>query len=130
MNKNKMILKDGTVIELEAGASLAALQVTSDDRAAMLSKWEKMTEDNLSEVQIQTGSGLTVGTYKNLVLVSETSVVAADGSSAVTTTFSVREKTTEELRLDALELGQSVQDGAIEDLGAATSELAEQIGGE
>ena len=36
----------------------------------------------------------------------------------------------EEKRLDALEEGQTVQDGAISDLGSATSALADQIGGE
>ena len=102
--KDKMILTDGTGIELEAGASLSALQVSAADRAAMLDTWDKLTPENLAKVQIQTGDGLTVGTYNDLLLVSETSV-------------------------DALEAGQAVQDGAIEDLGTATSNLADQIGG-
>ena len=37
-------------------------------------------------------------------------------------------KTDTEKRLDALEEGQTVQDEAISDLGAATSELAEKEG--
>ena len=127
MNKDKMILKDGTEKELEAGGSLGALQVLSADRAAMLATWELLTPDNLSQVQIKNGAGLTVGTYTDLVLASETSVVAPDGM--VLTTYSLREKTTEERRLDALELGQQVQDGALEDLGAVTSTLAAQMEG-
>ncbi|HJC47118.1 MAG TPA: hypothetical protein IAA04_03585 [Candidatus Lachnoclostridium pullistercoris] len=128
MNKDKMILKDNTTIELEAGAYLQNIQVVSADRAGMVATWEKMTADNLSSVQIQTGDGLTVGTYTDLVLVSETSTVSPDGS--VLTSYCLREKTDEEKRLDALEEGQAVQDGAISDLGSATSFLAEQIGGE
>ena len=123
-----MILKDNTTIELEAGSSLANIQVAAADRADMVEIWGKLTEDNLSSVQIQTGAGLTVGTYTDLVLVSETSTVSADGS--VLTSYRLREKTDEEKRLDALEEGQAVQDGAISDLGSATSALADQIGGE
>lgn len=126
--KDKMILKDNTTIELEAGSSLANVQVAAADRADMVEIWGKLTEDNLSSVQIQTGAGLTVGTYTDLMLVSETSTVAADGS--VLTSYHLREKTDEEKRLDALEEGQAVLDGAVNDLGSATSTLAEQIGGE
>lgn len=125
--KDTMILKDGTTIELEAGASLGAIQVPESDRSAMLRTWEKLTEENLAEVKIQNGSGLTVGIYKDLVLVSETSVVSTDG--AVTTTYSLRGKTEVEKRLDNVEAGQAIQDEAIVDLGEVSSLLAEQIEG-
>lgn len=101
MNKDILVLKDGTEIELEAGASLSAVQVAAPGRAAMLETWEKFTEENLSQVQVKTGEGLTVGNYHGLILVSERSVVAADGS--VLTTYQFREKTDEEKCLDALE---------------------------
>lgn len=122
-----MILNNGTSIELEAGASLDALQVASGSREEMLSQWKMMNAENLKKVTIQNGAGLTVGTYDSLVLVSETSVALADGS--ILTTYSLREKTEEEKRLDALEAGQEVQNGAISDLGMVTSTIAEQIGG-
>ncbi len=121
--KDTLILKDGTTIELEAGASLGAIQVLAIDRSAMLQIWDKLTDENLAEVQIKNDSGLTVGTYKNLVLVSETSVVSTDGT--VTTTYSLREKTDVENRLDSLEAGQQIQDGAISDLGETVSFMAE-----
>jgi hypothetical protein len=118
-----MILKNGTIIELEAGASLGALQVAAANRAAMVTTWEALTPDNLTEVQIKNGDGLVAGNYIDLVLVSETSMVAADGT--VITTYSLREKTAEEKRLDALEEGKAVQDGAINDLGKVVGTLAE-----
>lgn len=124
--KDTMILKDGTTVELEAGASLAAIQVAAADRMAMLQVWQKLTEENLAEVQIKNGSGLTVGTYTDLMLVSETSTVDADG--AVTTTYNLREKSAIEKRLDSVETGQKIQDGAIGDLGETVGALAE--GGE
>ena len=121
--KDTMILKNGTIIELEAGASLGALQVAAANRAAMVTTWEALTPDNLTEVQIKNGDGLVAGNYIDLVLVSETSMVAADGT--VITTYSLREKTAEEKRLDALEEGKAVQDGAINDLGEVVGTLAE-----
>ena len=121
--KDTMILKNGTIIELEAGTSLGALQVAAANRAAMVTTWEALTPDNLTEVQIKNGDGLVVGNYTNLVLVSETSMVAADGT--VLTTYNLREKNDEEKRLDALEEGKAVQDGAINDLGEVVGTLAE-----
>ena len=130
MNKDKLILKNGAEIELEAGASLGALQVLSADRAEMLTTWELLTLDNLSQVQVKNGDGLTVGTYTDLVLVSETSVVASDGK--VLTTYSLRPKTDVERlteRVAVVEEGQQVQDGAINDVAKLAGSLAEQAGG-
>lgn len=121
--KDTMILKNGTIIELEAGASLGTLQVAAADRAAMVATWKMLTLDNLAAVQIKNGDGIVIGNYTDLVLVSETSTVSADG--AVLTTYSLREKTDIEKRLDAVEEGQAVQDGAIGDLGEAVGTLAE-----
>ena len=128
MSKDKLILKNGTTIELESGSSLDAIKVATENRGAMLEQWEMLTPENLKEVKIQNGDGLTIGIYKELALLSETSVVDSDGS--VLTTYSLREKTDIERRLEALEAGQEIQNGAISDLGSVTSAIAEQIGGE
>lgn len=104
MNKDKLILKNGAEIELEAGAYIGALQVLSADRAAMLATWELLTQDNLSQVQVKSGDGRIVGTHTDLVLASEASVVAFDGT--VLTTYSLRPKSDVERlaeRLDAVE---------------------------
>ena len=130
MSKEKLILKNGAEVELETGASLGALQVLYADRAAMLATWELLTPDNLSQVQIKNGAGLTVATYTDLVLVSETSVVASDGM--VLTTYSLRHKTDVERleeRVTVVEEGQQVQDGAINDVAKLAGALAEQTGG-
>ncbi|MDB2011547.1 hypothetical protein [[Clostridium] symbiosum] len=130
MKKDKLILKNGIEKELEAGGSLGALQVLSADQAEMLATWELLTPDNLSQVQIKNGAGLTVGTYTDLVLVSETSVVAPDGK--VLTTYSLRPKTDVERlteRVAVVEEGQQVQDGAINDVAKLAGSLAEQAGG-
>lgn len=130
MNKDTLTLKDGSVIELEAGASLNDIRVVSDSRAAMVDAWRRLTQDNLSEVIVKNGDGLTVGTYTGLVLENETSVVMKDGS--VLTSFNLREKTDVEKRLDTLEQGQQIQDEviqthneAIEDVGQIMSDMME-----
>lgn len=121
----KMILKDNTEIKPQAGASLSAVTVKFDSKDDMLQAWKTLTPENLAEVKFQNDAGMTVGTYTDLVLEFETSQEVSDG---IQTTFSFRMKTDTEKRLDALEEGQTVQDEAISDLGAATSELAEKEG--
>lgn len=125
--KDTMILKDGTTIELEAGASLGNIMVNAEDRAAMVETWEKLTDENLKEVTIKNGAGVVAGTYADLVLVSETSKIETDG--IVKTSYHLREKTDQEKEMEVLKASQEVQDGAISDLGAVTSALAEQIEG-
>lgn len=123
--KDKIILKNGNEIEIESGASLSDIRVVSDTKYDMISMWDMLTPENLSFVRIVNGDGLTVGNYSDLVLVSETS---AEKDGKIETSFNLREKTETEKRLDALESGQEVQDGAITDLGAAVSGLAEEGG--
>lgn len=122
---DKLILKDGTKIEMVAGASLSALQIESESRETMLEIWKKLTDENLKSIRIETPDGLTVGKYEDVLLVSETSAVEG---GKVKTSFNMREKTSEEKRLDALEESQEIQDEAIVDLGTATSELAKKEG--
>ena len=93
----------------------------------MVTTWDKFIADNLAQVQVKNGDGLTVGNYTDLVLVSETSVIQTDGT--ILTTYNLREKSAVELleeRISAVEEGQTVQDGAITDLREMTSLLEEQ----
>lgn len=128
MNKDTLILKDGTAIALETGASLGNLGVLFPDKQSMVETWSKLTEDNLSEVQVQNSAGLTVGRYKELVLVTETSAIQEDGY--ILTSFNFRKKDAAEKRMDAIEAGQEVQDGAIMDMAEIISTMAEQKGDE
>lgn len=119
MNKEKMILNDGTTIEMEAAANLSGLITVFADWAAVASIMPKLTEDNLVSVKVQNGEGLTVGNYTDLVLQPGSWETKEDG---IHITISLREKTDLEKRLDKVESGQEVQDGAI-------AELAGMIGG-
>lgn len=123
--KDKLILKNGKEIEIESGASLSDIRVLSDTKSDMVSTWDVLTPENLKSVQVVNRDGTTVGNYSDLVLVSETS---EEKDGKIETSFNLREKTDVEKRLDALKEGQEVQDGAIGDLGAAVSGLAEEGG--
>lgn len=124
--KDKLILKNGTEIKIESASSLSDVRVISETKNDMTSVWNSMTEGNLSKAQIQNADGLTIGRYENLILESETSTVQTDGT--ILTSFHLRKKTENEKRLDNLEEGQDVQNGAIFDLGEAVSGLAEEGG--
>lgn len=117
--KDTLILKDGTNVELESYSSLSELKVLSADKTDFVKLWDKMTDDNLSNVEIKSGAGIVAARYTNLTLVDETSTITDDG---ILTSFNVREKTDVENRLDALEAGQEVQNTAIDDLATTFAE--------
>ena len=82
-----------------------------------------MKAGNLKTVQFKHGDEVN-GEYTDLTREGMlfTGVDLADGK--VEATFWLREKTELEKRLDAIEEGQSIQDGAIADLGEVVSTMA------
>lgn len=122
----KLILSSRSKINIESGSSLSDIKVVSATKYDMISTWDMLTEENLKHVEIQNEDGVAIGIYDNILLESETSTIQPDGT--ILTSFYLREKTEVELlrkRVEQLENGQEVQDGAISDLGAAVSDLAE-----
>jgi hypothetical protein len=111
--KDKLILNDGTTIYLEAAASLKGFTVAFTDWEAVAAIMPKLNEKNLLNVKAQNSEGVTVGNYTDLVLQPGSWEAKENG---VYITISLREKTDIEKRLDNVESGQEVQDGAIGDL--------------
>ena len=118
----KLVLKDKTEITIKEGASLNAITAVVeqfkdlDQIASAL-----MKAGNLDTVEFKHEDEVT-GSYTDMRLeypLFQVNVV----NEKVEATFAIREKTEEEKRLDVLEKGQSVQDGAI-------MEMAGMIGGE
>lgn len=93
--KDKLILADGTTVEIEAGSSLGSMQVVFADKESMVETWDKFTDENLKSVQITDGNGAVIAEYTDLVLVSVSSTEKEDGT--ILTTFALREKTEVEL---------------------------------
>lgn len=89
--KDKLILKDNTTLEIEAGATLSAITVLSSTKEEMIEKWDSFTEENLSSVEVKNSEDVTIATYTDLILVSETTVILEDGT--ISTSFNLREKT-------------------------------------
>ena len=118
----KLVLKDKTEITIKEGASLNAITAVVEqfkDLDPIASAILK--EGNLDAVQFKSEENIT-GNYTDMRLeypLFQVNVV----NEKVEATFAIRSKTEEEKRLDALEKGQSVQDGAI-------MEMAGMIGGE
>jgi hypothetical protein len=123
--KDKLILKDQTTLEIESGATLSAITVLSSTKEEMIEKWDKLTKENLSSVEIKNSDDITIATYTDLILASETSVVLEDGT--ISTSFNLREKTdVEKLQeeVEKLKESQEIQDGAIEELGNVVSDIS------
>lgn len=122
----KLILNNQSQLNIESGSSLSDMKVVSETKYDMVSIWDMLTEENLKHIEVQNEDGTVIGAYDNILLDSETSTVQPDGK--ILTSFHLREKTKVELleeRVKELEAGQEVQDGAINDLGTAVSDLAE-----
>lgn len=93
--KDILVLKDGTTVELESGASLGSMQVVFADKASMVETWDKFTGENLKTVQITDGNGTVIAEYTDLVLASVTSTEQEGGT--ILTTFALRQKSEVEL---------------------------------
>lgn len=98
--KDKLVLKDNTTIEIEAGASLSAITVLSTTKEEMVEKWDKLTKDNLSSVEVKNSEDVVIAKYENLILVNETSTIFANGT--ISTVFCLREMTQLEIDVDEL----------------------------
>lgn len=118
-------LTDGTQISIEDGASLDRIEHIAKDEAAALAVCAKFTPENLTHVEFATApDDEPHGVYENLALIEPPTRQDTDDGK-VLVTIRLREKTDLELRVDALEESQATQDGAIEDLGLAVSDIVE-----
>ncbi len=126
MKKDKLVLTDGTMIELETSQGISALSCIVESKSAACALWDKFTQENLKDVTIKNADDLTIGKYSDMVLDHVTGADNTDGTVQIT--FSLRNKSVEELlteRIEALESGQQMHGAAIEDLGQAMSDIAE-----
>ncbi len=121
----KIILTDNTEIEIKAGASLGAITATVVDFTVLGTVATALsTPGNMDSVRFET-DGTVTGEYTGMKLESPLFSAVDIVNGHVEATFAIREKTEVEKRLDALEIGQEVQDGAITDLGDVVSTISE-----
>ena len=122
MDKLKFV--DGTIIDIEEGATLSEVTHIASNEANAMYVCGKVTAENIVSLQFLHGDAVT-GDYQNVVIAAPTTREDGEGETVVVR-MHFREKIDVELRLDALEEGQTVQDGAIEDIGAVLSDIVEE----
>lgn len=121
----KIVLKDGTEIEIENGAVENCIQVKLPDLDRFKDLYEKFSESNLESYKIQNAEGLTCATYENKYMKN---ALVEQTKDNIHVAFNLADVDMVSKRLDALEAGKELQDGAIADLGDVVSTIAE--GGE
>lgn len=121
---DKLKLMDGTIIDIEDGASLESVTHIATNEANALFVCGKVTAENVASLQFLHGEAVT-GDYQNVIIAAPTTRENGEGETVIVR-MHFREKTDLELRVDALEESQEIQDGAIEDIGTVLSDLAEE----
>jgi len=126
MKKDKFVLADSTIIEMEPFCGIGDLKFDVEDISAACALWEKFTNENLKQVIIKDAEGTEIGEYSNMILDHMTGNDNKDGT--IQLTFNLRSRSVEEIlteRVCALEAGQQTHGEAIGDLGQAVSDIAE-----
>lgn len=120
---DKLKFLDGTIIDIEEGASLGEVTHIATNEANAMFVCGKVTPENVEHLEFLHDDAVT-GQYDGIVIAAPTT--REDGENGtIIVRMHFREKTDVELRLDALEESQGVQDGAIEDIGAVLSDMTE-----
>lgn len=120
---DKLKFLDGTIIDIEDGATLSDVTHIATNEANAMYVCGKVVPGNVEHLEFYHGELLT-GQYDNVIIAAPTTRENGEGETVIVR-MHFREKTDVELRLDALEEGQTVQDGAIEDIGLVLSDIAE-----
>ena len=120
---DKLKFLDGTIIDIEDGAFLADITHIASNEANAMFVCGKITPENVEHLDFLHGEART-GSYDHIIIAAPTT--REDGENgAVIVRMHFREKSDLEMRVDALEQSQDVQDGAIEDIGTVLSDMAE-----
>lgn len=126
MEKDKLVLKNGTEITLEDSRGIEKMYVVVENKEAVVTLWEQLTPENLKEIQITNADGEATGNYADMLLVSITCVEGENG--AITVEINLRAKTELELlreEMAVIKAAQQTADVAIGDLGEVVAVLAE-----
>lgn len=129
MNRDVMVLKDSTEITIVNDDGIHNMQIVVDNLTELGTLWDKLTPDNLSTVVIKDSDGSVVGNHNNMVLCSPAfQSVDKTEVGKIQATFGIRNKTElERLKEQVAAMSEtlSVHDGAIGDMGAVISAVAE-----
>lgn len=122
----KIIFSDNSELEIQGGASLDRIAIVVQNFSDLKTIADMLVkENNLNSIKV-VSNDLTAGEYKNMKVESplfrEVDITEEGMIQAI---FSIREKTQMEKTIEELRNGQSIQDGAIADLGDMISNMLE-----
>ncbi len=119
-------LANGVSVDILDGATLNHTVIVANDFTTLGTIANALINNNSLKTVQYISNNEVVGEYSDMLLESPLfSNVYFGTDGKVNATISIREKTDIEKRLEALEAGQQVQDGAITDLGDVVSAIAE-----
>ena len=121
----KLILATGAEITFQNDHGIGDIVAEFPTIEAAHAAIELITPEALAHVSTTTDEGQILGEWDDLVLQSAETVPTGSGVEAH---IHLREKTAAEIltgRVEVLEASQEIQDEAIDDLGAAVSEIVE-----
>lgn len=122
----KIIFSNNSELEIQGGASLDRIAIVVQNFSDLKQIADMLVkENNLNSIKV-VSNDLTAGEYKNMKVESplfrEVDITEEGMIQAI---FSIREKTQMEKTIEELRNGQSIQDGAIADLGDMISNMLE-----
>lgn len=119
---NKIKLKNGTTYAINDGVSIGRIEIPAQAGTTEEIVSELNEKGNLDEVQFLKDDEV-IGEYTDMKLALPCSVETTDDGMLVV--FGLIEKSETEKRLDAIEAGQDIQDGAISELAEVVSVVVE-----
>lgn len=129
----KIKLNDKTELNIENGSTTAGLSIVVDNLNEIVPYVESLTKENLLHAEIINENGLIVGIIKNKYLDCFTGTQITDTNN-YRISFLLGDVLTLEERLALLETengalkeSQTIQDGAIAELGAAVAATASTV---
>lgn len=132
---DKLILKNGTSIELHNGADLRAVVTYVDDYNALQKLLSELTKENLSEIQVVAAGNVTE-VYKDMSVANSKYQVIEVNDRKLEVSFSIIESFADEIARSKSELEKKVktqeetikaQESQITDLQMALCDLYEAM---
>ena len=111
----KIVLKDKTEILVEGGTTTNAFTTVVQGTEGVKALLDKLTEENLSSMEMQNEAGLVCAVWENRQL-GTVSINKIEKTDNWKVTVTLKEKDAITLRLEALEAGQATQNDAIAEM--------------
>ncbi|MDQ0153608.1 hypothetical protein J2S20_002329 [Moryella indoligenes] len=114
--KDKIKFKDETVLEIEDGASISAIEHIALSEDAAIVACKMMTKGNVRHIEfVKSETGEVYGIYDSMTLAA-TPTRSTNENGTVTVLLSLREMTDVEIQIEKLEESQETQNEAIDAL--------------